>query len=157
MALWNAYHLPDTDGGAHEAALNRLKPGVTLTLDELVSAMIEESNAALDLLRDRLGADALHEIAQTPVGAFNGETLRAFGGCTLPADVCLQNYIKAGEQVRLTFPDYARQADTVESMTRVRPGVLRGVLARDGEPAPLQDGEARVTILYAARIPQDAR
>ncbi|GAA2276736.1 hypothetical protein GCM10010149_19900 [Nonomuraea roseoviolacea subsp. roseoviolacea] len=56
VALWNSYHLPGTDGGAHEAALRRLKPGTSVTLDQLVSAMIEDSdNAAADLLRDRLG------------------------------------------------------------------------------------------------------
>ncbi|GAA3164024.1 serine hydrolase [Nonomuraea roseoviolacea] len=60
VALWNSYHLPGTDGGAHEAALRRLKPGTSVTLDQLVSAMIEDSdNAAADLLRDRLGPGAL--------------------------------------------------------------------------------------------------
>ncbi|MGP3921367.1 serine hydrolase, partial [Nonomuraea sp. 10N515B] len=68
VALWNSYHLPGTDGGAHEAALQRLKPGANVTLDQLVSAMIEESdNAAADLLRDRLGPGALRKIAQTRV------------------------------------------------------------------------------------------
>lgn len=105
VALWNSYHLPGTDGGAHEAALQRLKPGTSVTLDQLVSAMIEESdNAAADLLRDRLGPGALRKIAQTRVSTINGEMLRAFGGCTLPADVCLKNYVKAGKPVRLTLP-----------------------------------------------------
>ncbi|WP_326828531.1 class A beta-lactamase-related serine hydrolase [Streptosporangium sp. NBC_01810] len=126
---WNAYHLPGTDGGAHEAALKRLKPGATVTLDQVVSAMIEESdNAAADLLRDRLGPGALRKIAQTGVGTVNGEMLRAFGGCALPADVCLKNYVKAGTQVRPTLPGFARQAAWAETVTRVEPGVLREVL-----------------------------
>ena len=87
VALWNAYHLPGTDGGAHESALERLKPGASVTLDQVVSAMIQESdNAAADLLRDRLGPGALRKIAQTRVGTINGEMLSAFGGCTLPAE-----------------------------------------------------------------------
>ncbi|GAA0828439.1 serine hydrolase [Streptosporangium amethystogenes subsp. fukuiense] len=130
VALWNAYHLPGTDGGAHEAALERLRPGASVTLDQLVSAMIEESdNAAADLLRDRLGPGALRKIAKTRVGTVNGEILRAFGGCTLPADVCLKNYVKAGKQVRPTLPGFAQQATWAETVTRVEPGVLRGVLA----------------------------
>ncbi|MFI6508750.1 serine hydrolase [Streptosporangium sp. NPDC050855] len=130
VALWNAYHLPGTDGGAHEAALKRLKPGASVTLDQVVSAMIQESdNAAADLLRDRLGPGALRKVAQTRVGTLNGAMLRAFGGCTLSADACLKRYVKAGEQVRLTLPDFARQADWAETVARVEPGVLRRVLA----------------------------
>ncbi|MGN9840614.1 serine hydrolase [Nonomuraea sp. H19] len=130
VALWNAYHLPGTDGGAHEAALKRLKPGATVTLDQVVSAMIEESdNAAADLLRDRLGPGVLRKIAQTRVGTINGEMLRAVGGCTLPADVCLKNYVKAGKQVQPTLPSFAQQATWAETVTRVEPGVLRRVLA----------------------------
>ncbi|WP_327586105.1 class A beta-lactamase-related serine hydrolase [Nonomuraea sp. NBC_00507] len=130
VALWNSYHLPGTDGGAHEAALQRLKPGTSVTLDQLVSAMIEESdNAAADLLRDRLGPGALRKIAQTRVSTINGEVLRAFGGCTLPADVCMKNYVKAGKPVRLTLPGFAQQAAWSETVTRIEPGVLRRVLA----------------------------
>jgi hypothetical protein len=130
VALWNSYHLPGTDGGAHEAALQRLKPGTSVTLDQIVSAMIEESdNAAADLLRDRLGPGALRKIAQTRVSTINGEMLRAFGGCALPADVCLKNYVKAGKSVRLTLPGFAQQAAWSETVTRVEPGVLRRVLA----------------------------
>jgi hypothetical protein len=130
VARWNAYHLPGTDGGAHEAALKRLKAGANVTLDQVVSAMIEESdNAAADLLRDRLGPEALRKIAQTRVSTINGEILRAFGGCTLPADVCLKNYVKAGKPVQITLPAFAKQATWAETVTRVEPGVLRGVLA----------------------------
>ncbi|MCG5214494.1 serine hydrolase [Streptosporangium soli] len=130
VARWNAYHLPGTDGGAHEAALKRLKPGASVTLDQVVSAMIQESdNAAPELLRDRLGPGVLRKIAQTRVGTFNGEMLRAFGGCTLSADVCMKNYVKAGKQVQLTLPGFAQQATWSATVSRVEPGVLRGVLA----------------------------
>ncbi|GAT65960.1 serine hydrolase [Planomonospora sphaerica] len=130
VALWNAYHVPGTDGGAHEAALKRLAPGASVTLDQLVSAMIEESdNAAADLLRDRLGPGELRKIARTGVGTINGEILRAFGGCTLPADACLKRYVKAGKQVTPALPDFARQAAWAATVTRVEPGVLRRVLA----------------------------
>ncbi|MDF5754574.1 serine hydrolase [Spongiactinospora sp. TRM90649] len=130
VARWNAYHLPGTDGGAHEAALKRLNPGASVTLDQIVSAMIEESdNAATDLLRDRFGPDALRKIARTRVGTVNGEALRAFGGCALPADVCLRKYVKAGKQLQLTLPGFAEQAAWSKTVARIKPGVLRGVLA----------------------------
>ncbi|WAL47194.1 serine hydrolase [Rhodococcus pyridinivorans] len=67
LADWERWHLPDTDGGAHPRALERLgvnDPEDTVTLDEMVSAMIQESdNAVPDYLRDRLGDDALREAA----------------------------------------------------------------------------------------------
>ncbi|GAA3159914.1 hypothetical protein GCM10010466_58420 [Planomonospora alba] len=130
VARWNAYHVPGTDGGAHEAALKRLAPGVTVTLDQLVSAMIEESdNAAADLLRDRLGPGALRRIARTPVGTVNGEILRAFGGCALPADACLERHVAGGGKTTPTLPDFGRQASWAETVTRVEPGVLHRVLA----------------------------
>lgn len=66
---WDRWYLPGTDGGAHPKALTRLglAPGTgTVTLDQLVSAMIELSdNAAADLLRDRLGDGALRAAAAT--------------------------------------------------------------------------------------------
>ncbi|MFZ2527950.1 MAG: serine hydrolase [Rhodococcus sp. (in: high G+C Gram-positive bacteria)] len=61
---WERWYLPGTDGGAHEAAVARLGGGPTVTLDGIVSAMIQESdNAAPDYLRARLGDDALGEAA----------------------------------------------------------------------------------------------
>jgi len=130
VSRWNAYHLPGTDGGAHEAALKRLKPGATVTLDQLVSAMIEESdNAAADLLRDRLGPAALRRIARTPVSTINGEMLRAFAGCRGSADACLRRHV-AGERMTPVLPSFERQAAWADTVTRVRPAVLRDVLAR---------------------------
>lgn len=66
VADWSAWYLPGTDGGAHEAALTRLGAGPddTVALDDIVSAMIQESdNAGADYLRHRLGDDALVEAA----------------------------------------------------------------------------------------------
>ncbi|WP_431970150.1 serine hydrolase [Nocardia sp. bgisy134] len=60
---WERWYLPGTDGGAHDTARTRL-PGDTVTLDQMVSAMIRESdNAAPDYPRDRLGDQALIEAA----------------------------------------------------------------------------------------------
>ncbi|WP_214412787.1 serine hydrolase [Sphaerisporangium fuscum] len=129
VARWNAYHVPGTDGGAHDRALKRLHPGADVTLDQLVSAMIEESdNSAADLLRDRLGPEALRRIAGTPVGTINGEILRAFAGCKLPADACLRDYVRAGEPVQPALPAFARQAAWADTVTRVKPGVLQRLL-----------------------------
>ncbi|WP_309139076.1 serine hydrolase [Nocardia cyriacigeorgica] len=60
---WERWYLPGTDGGAHPAARARLT-GETVTLDQLVSTMIRESdNAAPDYLRHRLGDQALIDAA----------------------------------------------------------------------------------------------
>ncbi|MCK0089258.1 class A beta-lactamase-related serine hydrolase [Rhodococcus sp. F64268] len=67
VAEWERWYLPDTDGGAHPAAMQRLgvTPEGTVALDDLVTAMIQESdNAAPDYLRDRLGDDALTAAAE---------------------------------------------------------------------------------------------
>lgn len=67
VSEWERWYLPDTDGYAHPAALERLGaagPDATVTLDGMVSAMIRESdNAVPDYLRDRLGDDALRDAA----------------------------------------------------------------------------------------------
>lgn len=71
---WERWYVPGTDGGAHPAALDRLgiaNDGVSATdltatvrLDDMVTAMIQESdNAVPDYLRYRLGDDALVEAA----------------------------------------------------------------------------------------------
>lgn len=72
VADWERWYLPGTDGGAHEQARTRLT-GDTVTLDELVSAMIRESdNAAPDYLRDRLGDPAL--VAAAAAGGWQDYT-----------------------------------------------------------------------------------
>ncbi|GAA2401438.1 serine hydrolase [Nonomuraea africana] len=124
VATWNAYHLPGTDGGAHEAALKRLKVGAQATFDQLVSAMIEDSdNAATDLLREKLG---LHRKVPT----INGEILKAFGGCATDADTCIRTYAAAGKQVQLPLPGYDKQAAWADTVTRYRPAALHATLTR---------------------------
>jgi len=70
LADWEAWHLPGTDGGAHQKSLEHLgvphdngrarEPDRTIRLDDLVAVMIRFSdNAAPELLRARLGDDAL--------------------------------------------------------------------------------------------------
>lgn len=70
IADWEAWYLPDTDGGAHPKALDHLgvphengrakDPDRTVRLDDLAAVMIRFSdNAAPELLRDRLGDDTL--------------------------------------------------------------------------------------------------
>lgn len=63
VSEWERWYLPGTDGGAHLRARARLT-AATVTLDQLVSAMIQESdNAVHDYLRDRLGDRALIDAA----------------------------------------------------------------------------------------------
>jgi beta-lactamase class A len=85
---WERWYLPGTDGGAHVAALTRLgvphdgvralDPAAEVLLADVVSAMVRESdNAAPDLLRDLLGADAL-------AAAGGGAAVPSFLGAFLP-------------------------------------------------------------------------
>ncbi|MEM7336923.1 MAG: serine hydrolase, partial [Chloroflexota bacterium] len=74
LADWQRFHLPGTNGGAHLAALEVLgieidefgfaaDPSQTVTLDQIVFAMIEYSdNAAPDYLIDLLGTEAINAI-----------------------------------------------------------------------------------------------
>ncbi|WP_084475464.1 serine hydrolase [Nocardia vermiculata] len=63
VAEWERWYLPGTDGGAHDRARARLG-GEAVTLDQLVSAMIRESdNAVPDYLRERLGDLAMIDAA----------------------------------------------------------------------------------------------
>ncbi|MFF0488530.1 serine hydrolase [Nocardia sp. NPDC004068] len=64
VSEWERWWFPGTDGSAHEHARARL-PGDTVTLDQMVSAMIRESdNSVADYLRDRLGDRALVDAAE---------------------------------------------------------------------------------------------
>ncbi|HEY2195908.1 MAG TPA: serine hydrolase [Actinomycetospora sp.] len=82
--------MPGTDGGAHPEALARLGGGPEATADQVVSAMVCESdNAAAGWLRARLGDEALREAA-------------ASGGWE---DVDLPSY--AGAAARFVLPDRA--------------------------------------------------
>ncbi|GLZ52929.1 serine hydrolase [Actinomycetospora sp. NBRC 106378] len=78
---WERWYVAGTDGGAHPVALQRLGPGPAYTVDQLVTAMIRESdNAAADWLRARLGDDALRAAAAS-VG-WSGVELPGFAGAT---------------------------------------------------------------------------
>ncbi len=85
VAEWERWYLPGTDGFAHPAALERLGVGDasdTVTLDEMVSAMIRESdNAVPDYLRARLGDDAL--TAAAAAGDWQGFRAPTMLGSTL--------------------------------------------------------------------------
>lgn len=74
LSEWERWYVPGTDGGAHPAALDRLgiandgssatDPNATARLDDMVTAMIQESdNSVPDYLRHRLGDDALVDAA----------------------------------------------------------------------------------------------
>jgi len=74
IGLWERAYIPLSDGGAHPAALEELgiprdefgfarNPGRTVTLDQIVRAMIRFSdNAATDLLIDKIGTGELRAI-----------------------------------------------------------------------------------------------
>ncbi len=89
---WERWYLPGTDGGAHPKALDRagvrndgvraLDPQRSVPLDTVVASMIQESdNAAADLLRDRLGDEALSRAAAD--GGWIDVDLPSFLGATL--------------------------------------------------------------------------
>lgn len=70
LAEWERFYLPNTDGGAHPAALDALQiphaygfandPNGTVTLDQIAEAMIRFSdNAATDVLLFRVGQAAM--------------------------------------------------------------------------------------------------
>ncbi|MDI9896015.1 serine hydrolase [Rhodococcus sp. IEGM 1381] len=76
LSDWERWYVPGTDGGAHPNALNRLgiansgtnatDPNVTVRIDDMVSAMIQESdNSVPDYLRYRLGDQAIIDAAAT--------------------------------------------------------------------------------------------
>lgn len=73
---WERWYVPGTDAGAHPAALDRLgiandgiaatDPEATVRIDDMVSAMIQESdNSVPDYLRYRLGDQAIVDAAAT--------------------------------------------------------------------------------------------
>lgn len=106
---WERWYLPGNDGGAHPKALARLGVGGTATVDQLVSAMIRESdNSAADWLRARLGDDALRRAA-------------ADAGWT---DVDLPSFLGSG--IALSVPGDAPPPDVPRSVR----GPAEAVLAR---------------------------
>ncbi|WP_415977021.1 serine hydrolase [Rhodococcus sp. 077-4] len=76
LSDWERWYVPGTDGNAHPNALNRLgiantgtnatDPNATVRIDDMVSAMIQESdNSVPDYLRYRLGDRAIIDAAAT--------------------------------------------------------------------------------------------
>ena len=109
LADWERWYLPGTDGGAHPTALRRLQVGPTASVDQLVSAMVQESdNSAADWLRARLGDDALVRAA-------------AEGGWTA---VDLPSFLGAG--IALSLPAQAPPLDA----PRAERGPAEAALAR---------------------------
>lgn len=89
-ADWERWYVPGTDAGAHPAAVARLGNRPTVTVDEVVSAMIRESdNSSADWLRARLGDGALRAAAASA----------GWTGVDLPS--------YAGAVARFAFPDRA--------------------------------------------------
>lgn len=98
VSEWESHYIPNTDGGAHPAAMEDLEipadgdgfatdPEATATLDEMAHAMISASdNAATDYLIDRLGQGKLRAViegedlaAQEDVLPISGSFLLWFG------------------------------------------------------------------------------
>ena len=93
MAEWERYYLPGTDGGAHVGVLDELQidhqnglaidPAETVTLDQLVHAMIRFSdNAATDLLLELLGPAAVDDFI-VEAGLQNQEPFLSLSGLFL--------------------------------------------------------------------------
>lgn len=76
VAEWERYYVPNTDGGAHPAAMEELgiptgedgaasEQRATATLDEMAEAMISVSdNAATDYLTERLGQEKIRAVIE---------------------------------------------------------------------------------------------
>lgn len=80
LADWERWYLPGVDR-AHPAALQRLGAAPDYTVDQIVTAMIQESdNAAADWVRARLGDDALRAAATS--GGWTDVDLPSFTGAT---------------------------------------------------------------------------
>jgi beta-lactamase class A len=155
---WERWYLPGTDGGAHVAALTRLgvahdgvralDPAAQVPLADVVSAMVRESdNAAPDLLRDLLGADALASAAadagwdDTAVPSFLGAFLRLVDPAVTDPDAAARRYAddpaEAARVRALPVPDAAAQAawaDTTTAVSATDLAELHLSLA-DGDPA----------------------
>lgn len=96
---WQRYYLPGTDGGAHAEALKRLglstggigdakRAPETVTFDEVVRAMIRESdNAATDHVLDRVGTEAMNAIIEN-AGMRDHDTITSLLG----EDLCISNH-----------------------------------------------------------------
>ena len=141
LADWERWYLPGNDGGAHPKAVQRLGVRGTATVDQLVSAMIQESdNSAADWLRARLGDDALVRAAADT--GWTGVDLPSFLGAGIalavpgdapPADA--PRAVRGPAEVVLA----RRYADDAGDRTRVQ-----------GALAALQADQARFLALNEA-------
>ncbi|MEJ2869530.1 serine hydrolase [Actinomycetospora sp. OC33-EN08] len=138
-ADWERWYVAGTDGGVHPLAVQRLGPGPDYSVDQLVSAMIQDSdNAAPDWLRARLGDDALRAAASTGWD-----------------DVDLPNY--AGAAARLAMPSLAPAGATRLQLAQVDAQLGRRVA---DDPAFHADVEQRLAAAAAqdpARFVADAQ
>lgn len=157
---WERWYLPGSDGGAHAAALTRLgiphdgvralDPAAQVPLADVVSAMVRESdNAAPDLLRDLLGAEALAAAAadagwpDTAVPSFLGAILRLVDpqGAGDDAEAAAGRYAgdpaEAARVRALPLPGVAAQAEWAGTTTAVSAADLAELhlSLADGDPA----------------------
>ena len=136
---WERWYVPGTDGGAHPEALKRLgiandgigatDPSSTVRLDDMVTAMIQESdNAVPDYLRHRLGDQAIVDAAATggwddfEVPSLAGTFLALFAPSVAvgdPWDVAnkwaFDSQFRADVNNAVVIPSYDAQAAGLES------------------------------------------
>lgn len=119
LAQWERWYLPGTDGGAHPAALTRLgldasDPSATVKLDDMVSAMIQESdNAVPDYLRARLGDRA--EIDAAAAGGWPGYQPSSVVGTILALAVPGESNSEPWELARRYADDAAFRTRALET------------------------------------------
>ncbi|MBC8160873.1 MAG: serine hydrolase [Roseiflexaceae bacterium] len=126
---WERYYLPDSDGGAHKAALaelNLLADGsgfstdgaASVKLDQLARAMIRFSdNAATDYLLARLGQDAVQSTIEE-AGLTQQEPIQPIVGTFLSwhnHEQPDQSVARRDELLTLGTSDYAAEAARLEA------------------------------------------
>lgn len=120
LSEWERWYLPNTDGGAHPKALQRLgvtEPDDTVSLEQMVTAMIQESdNAVPDYLRDRLGDAALADAA-AQAGWDDLEVPTLLGSTIALLDPAMSRDARWDAAQR-----YARDGAYREQVTRMSPG-----------------------------------
>ncbi len=142
LSDWERWYVPNTDGNAHPNALNRLgiantgtnatDPSATVRIDDMVSAMIQESdNSVPDYLRYRLGDRALVDAADTggwenfEVPSLVADILSVFDPALASADRwetaqkwAFDPQFRAQVEAAVQLPTYEDQATRVQSSFR---------------------------------------
>ncbi|QII02066.1 serine hydrolase [Rhodococcoides fascians A21d2] len=142
LSDWERWYVPGTDGNAHPNALNRLgiantgtnatDPSATVRIDDMVSAMIQESdNSVPDYLRYRLGDRALVDAADTggwenfEVPSLVADILSVFDPALASADRwetaqkwAFDPQFRAQVEAAVQLPTYEDQATRVQSSFR---------------------------------------